>query len=209
VDLFAVFVVDILVRSVFPAISDTETFSSLNSSFFYIKFFKIVNTADALFLGITFAKHNTIVRLKKLIAGLPCKWLIGPAGCFAVIWTRCYIVGDYIEMIYAALLIFFISVFFDSLKPLKRIFGFLGTHSTNMWLIHTFYCYYFLEATKIVYATQSVWIDFLILIAMSLVSSVILEFIFRMIKKIYPHIKSFFMISNISPVNPADSKGEV
>ena len=80
---------------------------------------------------------------------------------------------------------------FDSLKVLKSIFQYLGKHSTNIWLIHSFYCYYFLEATKLVYSTRNVWIDLLILLLMSLVSSILVDLFYNLITKLYSKVKNW------------------
>ncbi|MBQ8296821.1 MAG: acyltransferase [Ruminococcus sp.] len=190
VDLFLVFIVDILIRNVFPAIANSETFSVLNFDFYYVRFFKMTSTASAFFAGIVFAKHDGIVRIKNVLSEIPGKPIIGLLGCLAVLWSRSFIMGDSLDLVYSFMFVAFLSVFLDGIKPLKTGLGFIGVHSTNIWLIHSFYCYNFLEVTKIVYSTSSVWIDLLILLAMSLVSSIILEFVFKKLGYIISLIKS-------------------
>ncbi len=189
-ELLLVFIIDILIRNVFPAIAATKTFSALNFDFYYVRIFKLVSTASAFFAGIVFAKYDGIVRIKKLTENLPFRPLIGLLGAAAVIWSRIYIMGDLIDLMYAILFTAFFSLFADGLKPVKKLLEFVGIHSTNIWLIHSFYCYYFLEATKLVYSTKSVWADFLILFALSIFSSVILEFIFKKLSYIITKLRT-------------------
>ena len=188
-EIFIVFSIDILIRNVFPAIANTETFISLGSDFLYSKIFRISSYASAFFAGIVFAKYDAVVRIKKIMDNIPCKTALALIGMFTVIWSRSYIVDSHIDIVYSVFFVVFASVFFDGIKPLKKGMGFLGIHSTNIWLIHSFFCYYFLEVTKIVYLTQSVWLDWLILIAMSLAASILLELLFKGITNLISIIK--------------------
>lgn len=192
-EIFIVFGIDIMIRSVFPAISAIPAFSSLSGNFLYLRFCQITSTAAAFFMGIVMAKYNGVCRLKEIIGKLPMKPVVGLLGMAAVIWSRSYIMGNQIDVVYAPFFIVFFTLFTDSIAPLKKVLGYVGGHSTNMWLIHSFYCYYFLEVTKLVYCTDSVLIDLLVLFAMSLASSILLELIYKYggmaagkVKKLFP-----------------------
>ncbi len=188
-EIFYVCIIDISIRTVFPAISATTAFKSLGFDFYYMRIFRLVSTASAFFAGIVFAKYNGIARLKALASGLPCRPLIGLLGSAAVIWCRSYVMGELIDMIYAIIFTVFFSMLVDGAKPLRKLFEFVGIHSTNMWLIHSFYCYYFHETAKLVYSTESVWADYLILFAFSIFSSVLLELLYKKLSYITSGIR--------------------
>ena len=78
-----------------------------------------------------------------------------------------------------------LSLIFDKYKIIKYIFVFLGKHSTNIWLIHSFYCYYFLEVTHVVFATRNVWVGLLTLLLLSLVSSIALDGFYSLLGRIF------------------------
>lgn len=183
-DLFIVFGLDILIRTVFPALPNIPVFSALNQNVYYASFFKINNYASVFFAGIVFAKYDGICKMKEMLRQLPCCTLLSLVG-FGILWlSSAYVLGSSADIVYCALMIPMLSVMIDKFHLLKKGFAFLGKHSTNMWLIHTFYCYYFLEVTHLVYATNSVLLDLLILLALSLVSSIVLNGFYTMIGKI-------------------------
>lgn len=101
--------------------------------------------------------------------------------------------GEYIELIHAAVFTIFASVLFDSIKPLKIVMGFFGRYSTEMWLIHSFFCFHFCEAAKLVYSTQSVWIDFLILTGLTLGSALLLEQFYKLLSKLQPVMQKILL----------------
>ena len=108
------------------------------------------------------------------------------AGAALVLFCRAYVVTDMAnaDVVLVPALAVFLSAFFDSLKGLKLVFAFLGRHSTNIWLIHTFFCYYFLGPAKLVYCTRCVWIDLAILLALSLGASALLELFYNYLGKL-------------------------
>ena len=183
-ELFIVFGLDILIRSVFPGLPSVNGLSGLYGSVYYSYFMKITENAPTFFAGIVFAKYNGICRIKGELYRIPCKAAVSVLGMLAIMWSRCYIRGEALDIVYSVLFTAFCSVFLDVIKPLKEVFKYLGRHSTNIWLIHSFYCYYFLEATKLVYCTRNVWIDLLILLSMSLVSSVLVDLFYSNISKL-------------------------
>lgn len=198
VELFIVFMIDVLARSLFPALQSLNEFNRLASNFFYDKLLTIDNPAPCFFAGITFAKFDGVVKLKEQLSKIPCSTLVSLIAVFAVMWCRGFVLGDLLDIVYVIAFTVLVSKFFDGVKPVKKIFGYIGKHSTNIWLVHSFFCYYFLEATKIVYCTRSVWVDLLILLAMSLVSSVIINFIFAKSADILAAVKKKFPKKSVS-----------
>ncbi|MDE5884825.1 MAG: acyltransferase [Oscillospiraceae bacterium] len=178
-ELLLIFVIDMLLRSVLPNLPSVEGLGGLSGNVFFTRFCSQTASSSPFFAGIVFAKYDVVVRLKKILYQMPFRAVFGLAGAVAIIWCRCFITGTELDLIYTPLLAASLSVFFDSVKPLRRVFDLIGKHSTNIWLVHSFYCYYFLEATKLVYCTSNVWVDLGILVVMSFLTSVILELFYK------------------------------
>lgn len=62
---------------------------------------------------------------------------------------------------------------------LSNIFIYLGTYSTNMWLTHSFFCYYYFQNE--LFSFKYSLIIFILLIILSLISSYCINFILRYI----------------------------
>lgn len=183
-DIFIVFIIDIFSYNVFPNMANTTLFAGINGNFYFKTFFLLPSQISSFFAGIVFAKYDMLSRIKDKISSLRFKALISLAAMAVVMWGRMFIVGAGADIIYTSVFSVCAAVLFDSVRLLKKPFVFFGKHSANMWYIHTFYCYYFLEATKIVYCTRSVFLDLLILIGMCLISSVLLEFLYKQLDRL-------------------------
>lgn len=59
--------------------------------------------------------------------------------------------------------------------PLYKAAAFVGRYSTSLWLIHTFYLYYYESAAKLTHISGNLWVDYVILVAMTLVSAIAVE----------------------------------
>lgn len=177
VDFFLVLGIDMLLRGIFPSI--TDWFPRLGEHVFFNSFINVEDTASAFFAGIVFAKYDILCVMKQRIRDILPGKLSKIFALAALYWCRTFVIFYEADIVYCALMIPLMSVLLDECRILKECFGYLGKHSTNMWLIHSFYCYYFLEVTKIVYCTTNVWVDLLILIILSLGSSIALNGFYR------------------------------
>lgn len=185
-----VFLIDIMIRNILPGIGDLEIFRHVHNNIYYNRLLELSTYSCSFFLGIVFAKYDALVRLKKRISDIPLKIPASILGLLIIFISRIYICGENAELLYVPFITVFSSVIFDSIMPLKKTFVFLGEQSTYMWLIHSFYCYYFYEFTLIVYKTQNVFIDLLILVLLSASSSVVLEYITKSAGKFFGNLKN-------------------
>ena len=70
--------------------------------------------------------------------------------------------------------------FFMWCKPLVVVLQFLGKHSMNMFLTHTmFRAVYFHD---FIYSFYNIWIDYIVLIAVSVATSICIEFVKKLIR---------------------------
>lgn len=68
---------------------------------------------------------------------------------------------------------------FAPFSAIVFIILYFGNHSTNMWLTHM--QYYSIFASSFVFMSRNVFVIFITLIILSLVSSYVIEFIFKII----------------------------
>ncbi|MBU3142610.1 acyltransferase family protein [Clostridium sp. CF012] len=82
----------------------------------------------------------------------------------------------YVDFILAPIFILMATNFiYKSMS--KKIFGILGVHSTNMWLTHTFFCYYYFQS--IVFMPRLSLLIVIWLAALSLGSSIAINFVIK------------------------------
>jgi len=72
--------------------------------------------------------------------------------------------------------------------PLQKFFALLGRHSTNMWLTHSFYCYYFGGAVKLILISRNAYIALAMLIVLSLVTAIALDKFWKVIESYRQHL---------------------
>ena len=91
-----------------------------------------------------------------------------------------YFTGIRVDAFLAIIITLLAILFFRNLKYINHLFMFLGKHSINIFMIHTFiYSYWF---NKLIYSFENPVIIFLVLLFICIAISVLLEFIKKMVK---------------------------
>lgn len=181
VNIFIAIVVTILVTNIFPGISKSETLGFLNTNYLYIKFFcQIAPYATCFWMGAVVARNGLLDRLNDAMKS---SHLLNPvadiiAWCI-VIFLRQSEIGDKFDIFYIPLLTVISLDLINRLKPLRFAAIALGKQSTNMWLIHPFFCYYFGVVTKIVAAPRYASVSLLILIAFSFICGILVDLFWK------------------------------
>lgn len=173
-DMLAVILLDVLIRTVIPQTAETVLFKSVSRNF-YARFLFFRTDAISFFTGIAFARHGILDDLKARLERVPLRTPVCLAACAALFTMRMLTLRNTADAILIPLFVAALSVVLGRVRPVKKAFMFLGRHSANIWLTHTFYCYYFLECTRLVYCTQNVWVDLAVLLGLSLATSVVIE----------------------------------
>lgn len=184
---FAVIVLwGILIRNIFPGLPQLEIFRGLDRNLFFSNFFMINEYCTSFFMGIVFAKYQGIERIQALFQDKSKfqRFLIAAGGILLLIYTRVFLVDTQLDLLYVPLFIMFSLEILSMTSNLWKVLHFIGLHSTNMWLIHSFYCYYFWGAVKLVYGFRNSLIDFMILVALSLISSIGVDKLWKMNRSI-------------------------
>ena len=191
-NIIIVIAVLILGTYVFPAIGNISKLGTLNNNYFYYNFLcKSFPWVACFWMGAVFAKDDLLIKFyNKINNSIHLNIIIDFLIIMAIIFFREQIVAEELDILYAQLLSIIFIDLADKLKIIKFIFYKLGCKSTNMFLIHSFYCYYFGIFAKI--TTYFKWgiPCLLVLIVMTYISSVILDFFWDYVFEKYNCIKN-------------------
>lgn len=90
----------------------------------------------------------------------------------------------------------FIIIFLNSkrLSFFDKVLSFLGKHSMNMWMIHSWFCYYLFK--DFIYGFKYPILIYIILLAISLCCSILINFICTPLEKL---INRIFYIKDVMP----------
>ena len=176
----------ILLTKVFPIIPFREGLASLGTDIWYKNIFLGSEFSISFFVGIIFAKYSIFESWKKELEKLSAlqRSVIALFVLFLVVYVRVFFVSNAFDIVLVPLLVIGCHTLIETTKIMKKPLGILGKHNTNMWLTHSFYCYYFGVFSKMVFGTNNLVLAFLILLALSLVTSFWLERFWTMVSGI-------------------------
>lgn len=144
------------------------------------KFHYAIPHATCFWMGAVVARNGLFDKLNDF---LKAKKILNPIfDAFiwvAVIFLRRYSNGIYFDIFFVPFLTLVSIDIVGRLSFFKRCLSALGKQSTNMWLTHTFFCYYFGVTAKIVAAPRYAIPAFFILLAMSYAASVLVDKIWK------------------------------
>lgn len=141
-------------------------------------------------LGMYFAQHDLLARIKEMIMNknMFIKLLsivISVIGLLIIIKCRqnAWIGWKYLDFWdgFAAMYVIVISyVYVLNGTWIPKFLGFLGKHSMNIFLIHSFYRDVFFH--EFTYSFYYAWLDYAVLMAISLLTSILLELFKKLIR---------------------------
>lgn len=141
-------------------------------------------------LGMYFAQHDLLARIKEKfmeqnVAGKLLSLIVSLIGLAIIIKCRqnAWIGWKYLDFWdgFAAMYMIVISyIYILNGKWIVKGLGFLGKHSMNIFLIHSFYRDVFFH--KFTYSFYYAWLDYIVLMAISLVTSIVLEWFKKLIR---------------------------
>lgn len=141
-------------------------------------------------LGMYFAQHDLLVRIKEKfmeqnVAGKLLSLIVLLIGLAVIIKCRqnAWIGWKYLDFWdgFAAMYVIVISyIYILNGKWIVKGLGFLGKHSMNIFLIHSFYRDVFFH--EFTYSFYYAWLDYIVLMAISLVTSIVLEWFKKLIR---------------------------
>ena len=141
-------------------------------------------------LGMYFAQHDLLARIKEKfmeqnMAGKLLSLIVSLIGLAVIIKCRqnAWIGWKYLDFWdgFAAMYVIIISyIYILNGKWIVKGLGFLGKHSVNIFLIHSFYRDVFFH--EFTYSFYYAWLDYIVLMAISLVTSIVLEWFKKLIR---------------------------
>ena len=183
IEMFLAFVINFFIYMIVPMFITKEPFDAMLQSIGYRMFVSQVGVT-AVFTGIIFAKYRILDRLMQKLSRVNALGLILLAAgvLVAVFYLRVFTGFEFSDFLPVP---FFCAVFAAlgrTNKAVYSVFGFLGKHSENMWLVHTFFCYRFSAFVRIIFRSGNAIIALLILIGLSLITSILLNGFYRFLK---------------------------
>ena len=141
-------------------------------------------------LGMYFAQHDLLARIKEKfmeqnMAGKLLSLIVSLIGLAVIIKCRqnAWIGWKYLDFWdgFAAMYVIVISyIYILNGTLIVKGLGYLGKHSMNIFLIHSFYRDVFFH--EFTYSFYYAWLDYIVLMAISLVTSIVLEWFKKLIR---------------------------
>lgn len=129
-----------------------------------------------------FCKYSLYERFRAVVARESLCLVI----CLVLTWVAFFVRSKWgiteMTIVMTPLCIYLFVVFFRKIGRANQVFLFFGKHSMNMWLIHSFFCYYYFQKEMLMVSNNAI-VDYVLLVVVSLVSSVMVDWIWRGIYK--------------------------
>ena len=199
-NVFIVIVVSLLFVNVFPSLKNVAV---LGNNRMYVSFFcQVAPYATCFWMGAVVARNGLLSRLCESAKN---NGILNPitdiAAWMVVIFLRQSQLGEIFDIFYIPVLTVATMDLLNRVKIFKKGLELFGRQSTSMWLIHPFLCYYFGDLAKIVTAPRYAIPSLLVLIVMSYVISVLLDYLWKGIGFGYQKVLLLRKIFNRSGVS--------
>lgn len=175
-------------------LNTNEYTKSFYSTYFTQKMILILVMFPMFFAGCYLAKYDIIAKIRACFSTSFSAKLTGIV-ILAVIFIlrknwpmRASWGWDKLDFVYACVFTIACALILDGLTPIRKGLAFIGRQSTGMWLIHSFFCYYYWQ--QFTYATKNPILIYIILFVVSFGLSFIIDFIFNNLGKFAKSLKS-------------------
>lgn len=169
----------VLLVYLLPTLETIEVFKPLVSS----RLYKIIIPYDhgicecCFISGMIFAKYDKLNELIRELKKIRKPFLYGICLFIwmLIITSRDVILPRCFDIITVPITCAVLKLLLEGTGILNKWLQFIGDNSIWIWLTHSFYCYYFYFAVKIVFISRSLWIDLVILLILSTVTALVLS----------------------------------
>lgn len=162
-----------------PALIKLPPFSSLASSYLWMQLFMPNAFICSYLFGIVFGKYNVFANLRRLFSSYNAFWraMIGLLLIACAFYFQENVFGNVSEMMLVITPVFMTGclLLLDLSAKASKVLRYFGRMSTNLWLIHTVFCYYFYPFTIAVFWSRNPLVAYLTLLLLALLASVLLE----------------------------------
>lgn len=182
IDFAVIFLINFFVFRAVPMFIYTEPFKNIREGFVYNMFFKQTGIT-AFFTGIVWAKYKLLDRGKQSVQSMHplVRVFVFLAGSLCFICLRTFNGFEYWDFLTTPFYITICLGFCSITTLIYRVFRFLGDHSENIWLTHSFYCFYFTPFVKLIYGSRNALIALAITLALSLATSFLMKGFYKVI----------------------------
>ncbi|MDO5292535.1 MAG: acyltransferase [bacterium] len=169
-------------------------FEPLKNSYLYSNFVgKQEPYISSFWMGCVMAKDDQFEKLILKYQQLRLNTILKDCIALTVLLiVRNSIIGIEIDCVYTPILCVVSLDLLKKSKLISMVFIQLGKQSTNMWLIHSFFIYYFYECVKIVLLPKYAILVLPWLVLISFVSGVLLDFGYKVLAYVYHLIVRIF-----------------
>lgn len=186
-NILAVALMSVFFSQIFPYLDNVVKFPLMDTAEYNLLVTSMDRyTVASFFMGVAFAKDHLLEQLHHEIAKP------GIAGIFQDVFLFCmvffcrqYGFGQGFDWIYAVVICLIVWDLTDHCKGLGKVYHLYGKHSTNIWLFHTFLCYYYDEVQRIVYAPRYPLLIAVFFAALCLAVSIGIEVFYSMLSRIF------------------------
>lgn len=177
IELFIGFMICLTAYQILPMLKDVPSFAWMKEDALY-NFYLKQGCVGEIYAGITFARYHALDRAMTAVMSwnVPSRIAFSLAGGLVIFNLRA--MNDRYQQYFYILTPAFVIVSMNLIRLIRfldRPLAFLGAHSENLWLTHSFFCYYFSFFVKIVYASGNAFADLAVLLALSLAASLLIE----------------------------------
>jgi len=191
INLWIVCIYQMLVTYVFPNLRAEQYFPALGGSWLYnVLICQNAPWPACFWCGCVFAKDHMLERFRQKLdeAGL-----LNPAAALAALAVlfilRTFVIGQELDIFYVPVFCIYSTCFLSGADIVKKYILKLGKKSTNMWLLHSFFIYYFYKAAKLVLSVRNVFLVFLLLVAVTYLASCAVDRFYCLLYKGYCRLK--------------------
>lgn len=192
-EFLVIVMISIFINRIVPNMGSVPITKGIDGDFFFKNIFRIHNCAILTLMGIVVDKYNIISKIYLLIFEKKNKLLkvvISIILIFGMIYFRNYIGFTGVDLLIVPLFVVCIINIASACKWLYIVLRYVGEHSMTMWLVHSFYCYYFGIVQNVIYSTRVPALIFFIVVVMSLITSILLKKFWELPGKIKYKIQS-------------------
>lgn len=162
-----------------PALIKLSPFSSLASSYLWMQLFMPNAFICSYLFGIVFGKYDVFANLRRLFSSYNAFWraMVGLLLIACAFYFQENVFGNVSEMMLVITPVFMTGclLLLDLSAKASKVLRYFGRMSTNLWLIHTFFCYYFYPFTIAVFWSRNPLVAYLTLLLLALLASALLE----------------------------------
>lgn len=148
---------------------------------FFMKSFYLI----AFYLGVIFARFGLFSKAEHLLKKKTVRYIVAIFSLAAMFFIRVFVpdFGLFFDAIYAIIFVFSLKTLLSGLSRVSAVFALFGKHSMNIWLVHTFFCYYFGIIAVLIFSLKWFVPVFLVVLGLSFLASFIIDAFYAAIGK--------------------------